>query len=237
MNARTLSFLTRPFFPTRCFQCNGLLGPIEQSLCQFCLASLPRLSTLDREKLVRIGTTIHSHFQASLFFTEPVQTLCYSLKYGNNPTLARTLGERIIAPDLITHWRKNGLQTRNIVLCPMPIHSRRKLKRGYNQSTELALGCARGLRNYGLQAQVLPVLQKSGHRKSQINFGPFERWSNTSAAFRVNVAQKKRIPKDALVIVVDDTVTTGSSMLHAGEALKKELGTVPVLLHALALEI
>ncbi len=237
MNIRPLSFLTRPFFPTRCFQCNMLLRPVEQSLCQFCIASLPRLSKLDQEKLTRIGTTIHSPFSASLFFTEPVQTLCYSLKYGGNPTLARTLGERIIAPDLIANWRKKGLQTRTMVLCPMPIHARRKFKRGYNQSQELAVGCARELRRYALSVKVVPVLQKSGHRKSQINFGPFERWNNTSNAFRVSPAQKKRIPKDALVVLIDDTVTTGSSMLHAAEALKKELGTTSLLLHALALEI
>jgi len=237
MNIRPLSFLTRPFFPAHCFQCDALLAPLEQSLCQFCIATLPRLSKLDLQKLTRIGRTIPCPFSASLFFTEPVQTLCYSLKYGNNPTLAELLGERILAPDLVRHFKMNGLPERPLILCPMPIHFRRKMRRGYNQSKALAIGCSRELRTYGLKVDVLTLLQKSGHRKSQINFGPFERWKNTKSAFCVAPKQKKRVPKDALVILIDDTVTTGSSMLHAAEVLKKELKTNSLMLHALALEI
>ena len=42
---------------------------------------------------------------------------------------------------------------------------------------------------------------------------------------------------DALLVVIDDTVTTGSSLFHAGETLREHyLGTVLVL-SSLAVEI
>lgn len=231
------SFLTRPIFPELCFHCKALLAPNKQSLCQGCIAALPKLSRLDNTKLLKIGTSIKSDFTASLFFNEPVETLCYSLKYGGNYRLARTLGEYIMGPNLVRHLQKSMKDAAPVVLVPMPIHFRRKLNRGYNQSEELAKGILKGLRRSGYSCEIIPLLEKTTHLKSQVNFGPFERWSNTSSAFAVSERQKKRVPMDAFIILIDDTVTTGSSMLRAGECLKEAFVKNRLLLHALALEI
>jgi len=232
-----LSFLTRPIFPELCFHCKALLGPNKQSLCQGCLTSLPKLSRLDSTKLQKIGASIKSDFKASLFFNEPVETLCYSLKYGGNYRLARTLGQHIIGLDLERRLQKSTQPAPHFVLVPMPIHFRRKLKRGYNQSEELAKGALKALRRSGYRGELLPLLEKTTHLKSQVNFGPFERWNNTAKAFAISGHQKKRVPEDAFLILIDDTVTTGSSMLRAGECLKEAFPKNRLLLHALALEI
>lgn len=231
------SFLTRPIFPELCFHCKTLLGPNKQSLCQGCIAALPKLSRLDDTKLQKIGASIKSDFKASLFFNEPVETLCYSLKYGGNFRLARTLGEHVMGPDLVRRLQKSMQHTAPFVLVPMPVHFRRRLKRGYNQSEELAKGVLIALQQSGYSGELLPLLEKTTHLKSQVNFGPFERWSNTASAFVVNERQKKRVPGDAFLLLIDDTVTTGSSMLRAGECLKEAFGKNRLLLHALALEI
>lgn len=229
-----LSFLTRVLIPSRCQLCESVLSLSEQSLCQLCMATLPRVDRLAGEKLTTIAPTIalNSTFQAALYFNEPVQTLCYSLKYGSNPRLARTLGRQLLAPK-VAHLVRPA---QPVVLCPMPIHARRRLKRGYNQSEELAKGCARGLREQGVTAHVGNLLAKAEHRKSQVNFGNFERWSNTQNAFAASKKQQ-RIPKDALLFIIDDTVTTGSSLLRAGEALKTLFPENGVHLLALAVEI
>lgn len=233
----TLSFLTRPLFPERCFVCKALLDPNMQSLCQGCIAALPKLSRIDDTKLHKIGASIKSDFKASLFFNDPVETLCYSLKYGGNYRLARALGKHVLGQDLAQRIKSLTHPTPLLVIVPMPIHFRRRFKRGYNQSEELAKGLLKTLQQRGLQGEIIPVLKKTTHLKSQVNFGPFERWSNTSKAFAVSERQKKRVPGDAFVILIDDTVTTGSSMLRAGECLKEAFPRNRLLLHALALEI
>ena len=69
----------------------------------------------------------------------------------------------------------------------------------------------------------------------QINFDPFQRWNNTKGAFRTT--KKKRVPRDALIFIIDDTVTTGSSLLRAAEAVLHNYPKAEVHLLALAQEL
>jgi predicted amidophosphoribosyltransferase len=63
-----------------------------------------------------------------------------------------------------------------------------------------------------------------------------DRWTNTSNSLRVR-KKKQRIPADALLVVIDDTVTTGSSLFHAGETLRKHYPENVLVLSSLAVEI
>ena len=116
----------------------------------------------------------------------------------------------------------------------MPVHLRRLLKRGYNQSEALARGAIQGLIEAGIKARYEDLLQKTAHRKSQINFDPYHRWGNTKETFS---AKKKRVPEDALIFIVDDTVTTGSTLVRAAEAVLQAYPNAEVHLLALAQEI
>lgn len=242
MIVNTLSFLTRPIFPAQCFHCSASLSPMEQSICQICLASLPKIDPVAGHRLQLLTRSLSSAkpsvFKASLYFTEPVQTLCYSLKYGSNPFLARTLGKAILAPLIL---QSINLQNHpgTAYICPMPVHWRRRMKRGYNQSEELARGIKAGLQQAGYQSKLAPLLTKPRHKKSQITMSNFSRWTNTAEAFQAARRGKKnqRVPEDALVILIDDTVTTGASMLHAAEALIKAYPKIELHLFALAQEI
>lgn len=242
MIVNTLSFLTRPFFPAQCFHCSASLSIREQSICQICLASLPKIDPIAGHRLQLLARSLPSTkpsvFKASLYFTEPVQTLCYSLKYGSNPFLARNLGKAILTP-LILHSINIQNHPGPTYICPMPVHWRRKMKRGYNQSEELARGIITGLKQAGHQSQLAPLLTKPRHKKSQITMNNFSRWTNTAEAFQAARPGKKnqRVPEGALVILIDDTVTTGASMLHAAEALFKAYPKIELHLFAVAQEI
>jgi predicted amidophosphoribosyltransferase len=214
----------------------------EQSLCQFCLASLPRIDTLSGTKLQRIAQTLPGPpvtFHAALFFEAPVQTLCHSLKYGQNPRLAQELGHNILGPLILQHTRSTP--SAPLLLIPMPIHRIRRLKRGYNQSMELARGAAQYLSHNQIRATTAPLIEKIANRNTQVSVGALERWHNTRGAFAPRVARagtkKLRVPEDAQLILIDDTVTTGSSMLEAATVLRRQYPDLPMQLFALALEI
>ena len=66
---------------------------------------------------------------------------------------------------------------------------------------------------------------------------PFERWTNPKGSVRVRQKIKQRIPGDALLVMIDDTVTTGSTLIHAAEIIRKEFPEQPLHLLALALEV
>ena len=48
---------------------------------------------------------------------------------------------------------------------------------------------------------------------------------------------KQRIPRDALLVLIDDTVTTGSTLIYAAEVIREEFPEQPLHLLALALEV
>lgn len=241
MISNTLSFYTsllkRLLFTSNCQICFALLNPTEQSICQICIAALPKCSFLENVTLQQLASTLQVSsippFIACLTFEEPVKTLCYSLKYGNNPTLGRVLGEYVLAPRIFEILSSLNHNATPLLLCPMPVHWRRKIKRGYNQSSALAQGCLKGLKVQGVNVKIDLLLAKSEHKKSQVSLDLMQRWSNTKDAF----VQKKRAPKDALVILIDDTVTTGSSMLHAADVLLECTPSKQIFLVALAKEV
>lgn len=230
-----LSFLTRVVFPQRCFQCNVLLSITEQSLCQFCLCSAPRIDSTAAMGTMLLASTLPTtrltSFRSALYFTGAVQIYCYSLKYGSNYPLGMVLGKHFLSPLILTTL--SG-QTRTVVVTAMPVHLRRLLKRGYNQSETLARGAIQGLLKAGMNARYEDLLQKTAHRKSQINFDPYHRWRNTKGTFS---AKKKRVPEDALIFIIDDTVTTGSSLVRAAEVVLQAYPNAEVHLLALAQEI
>lgn len=183
-----------------------------------------------------LSRTLPTHrptsFRSALYFTGPVQIYCYSLKYGNNYPLGVVLGRYFLSPLILTTLAG---QRRPVVVTAMPVHLWRRLGRGYNQSEALARGALQGVRSAGVDVQFLALLKKTAHRKSQINFDPFQRWNNTQGALRTT--KKKRVPKDALIFIIDDTVTTGSSLLRAAEAVLLEYPKAEVHLLALAQEL
>lgn len=236
MFSNGLSFLTRAVFPQRCLQCNVVLSILEQSLCQFCLCSAPRLDSIAAQRTMLLSSTLPTRkittFRAALYFTGPVQIYCYGLKYGGNYSLGVMLGKHFLAPLIVSTLAG---QRRPVVVAAMPVHLLRRLGRGYNQSEALARGALQGARSAGVEVCFEELLEKTAHRKSQINFDPFQRWNNTKGALRTT--KKKRVPKDALIFIIDDTVTTGSSLLRAAEAVLHDYPKIEVHLLALAQEL
>ena len=57
----------------------------------------------------------------------------------------------------------------------------------------LAKGCKKGIEAAGVSAEILAVLEKNSHRKSQIHFDSFQRWTKCKAV-PPSVVEKSSIP-------------------------------------------
>ena len=231
-----LSFLTSSWLPSCCFVCRHVLKLHEQSICQVCLKSLPRAHSTELTKLDVLGTLLSAGFVSALIFTDPVNTICYGLKYGNHPRLGGAMGLHVLGPFLVEHFKSNHWTTSSIILIPMPISRRRRFQRGYNQCRSIAEGCQKAITSAGIHCVVRPLLRKVKHRRSQVHFSAMDRWTNTSNSLHVR-KKKQRIPADALLVVIDDTVTTGSSLFHAGETLREHYPGTVLVLSSLAVEV
>jgi len=92
----------------------------------------------------------------------------------------------------------------------IPLHKRRFVERGFNQSDMVACTLSKAL-----QKPVLPLLQRKNYTAKQALLSKFERAKNVQDAFEIN--RKTQIPD--VILLVDDVYTTGSTMNSAARVL------------------
>lgn len=187
--------------PPCCVLCEepGLPGPLD--LCAGCLAELPR---------VAIGDAFESRaFELVCCpwrFDFPVDALVRALKFHGERAYARLLGTLLARERLL---REAPLPD---FVVPVPLHPTRLRERGYNQAGELARFAAREL--------ALPLdrglLRRARATRGQTDLGAQERTRNVSGAF----ATTRTLPGAPRLALVDDVVTTGSTVLAAAAALR-----------------
>ena len=147
-----------------------------------------------------------------------IRELVYSLKYRNVRAVAPELA-RLLA----TYLESNNIPGQVIV--PVPLHARRLRERGYNQSDLLARELSRGT-DVPLETR---MLRRTRNTPPQVSMtAPAERRRNIEGAFDcTSGVNGKR------VLLIDDVVTTGSTMSACAAPLK-EAGVASVLGLALA---
>lgn len=105
-------------------------------------------------------------------------------------------------------------EPRDLVLVPVPLHSARMLERGYNQAELLAKWVARHL-----GCSMVPLLERvrdTGHQATLAKRA--ERRKNMIGAFRVSKKFAEAL-KNSQIVLVDDIVTSGSTLLACRSAL------------------
>ncbi len=134
-----------------------------------------------------------------------LRELIHLFKYSRVKPLAAPLG-RLIA-SAIPHD-----QTFDLVV-PVPLHWRRKLERGFNQSELLAGAVAR---RYGLQPA--NVLRRKRSTSAQAGLSNAKRRVNVAGAFLV---RRKPEVESRKVLLIDDVMTTGATLAACAAALKR----------------
>ena len=138
-----------------------------------------------------------------------VRKIVHDFKYGRHIHLrfpiADWLGETLEDPRL--QGRRFDL------VVPVPLHPTRKRERGFNQAELLAeLFCARA----GLTMR--PVLERIRYTTTQTVFDRVERMENLRDAFCL---RKKMDVRGLRVLLIDDVLTTGSTLSECARVLKE----------------
>ena len=145
----------------------------------------------------------------SFFFydTEGSHQLIHLLKYHDRPQVGRDLAEY-----MATELRKDGFFDGIDLILPVPLHWRRRLRRGYNQSDYIAQGisCVTGI----------PIerhaVQRVVNNPTQTHKNISERRSNVEQVFRL--VKPERVA-GCHVLLVDDVLTTGATAQACGQEL------------------
>lgn len=188
-----------------CGACRRRLRPVPRGwICFLCRSRLRPGG--DREAGYACTDPEHRGWTglAGFWMESPLDAFLHGLKYGSREDLARPLA-RILAPRL-TALPGGG------ILTPVPLHPTRRRERGYNQAALLARTLAPRLGAPVVEGVVL----RARYTPPQARLQTERRGGNVAGAFRVPEAA----PVAARTwILVDDVVTTGSTLLEAAGAL------------------
>ena len=212
--------------PRECLVCGRRLGAQEEHLCIWCAADLPCTWYWERkhnpmanqfnallERFRADGEAQDYAYAAALLFyhhENPYKRIPQALKYGFNVSAGRFFARKLGA-GLASAGHFADVDT----VIPVPLHWWRKWRRGYNQSEVIAAELAKAL-HARLRADALVRVRRT---RSQTRLGAEARLKNTEGVFRL----PHPFPA-AHVLLVDDTFTTGATLLACYNAVRKALG-------------
>ena len=151
---------------------------------------------------------------ASLSDAGVTKKLIYSFKYKPYVSDLKTVVGELFYEGIIQKELFNKVFSKDAIFVPIPLYSSKLRKRGYNQSKILAQDLAKRF-----NCRVLDVLTRVKNTKSQYGLKRDERKENLDNAF--GMMPNISISKYPVVFLVDDILTTGSTMLAAAKILKK----------------
>lgn len=161
---------------------------------------------------------------ALLPFRDPVvHALIVEMKYYNNRKATEMLARVLADYVLECSSEETALYAQHVHLVPLPLSGKRKRERGYNQAEALCRTAA--LIDVTVDTN---VLRRIRHTSTQTSLSKKEREENMEGAF-----EAVRPDPAHLYIVVDDVVTTGTTLAEAVRALKAA-GAIEVRAVALA---
>ena len=229
MKINLLADLLNLMYPPVCLACGNTLQHTENHLCLSCLYEIPKTNYhLEKDNPVeeRFWAKAPVFRATSYFFFNKgssFQKILHSLKYQGQKNVGLSLG-RYAGADLMQSPDFSHVD----VIIPVPLHPDKLKERGYNQSECIAEGLS--------EAMTKPVdtkhLIRTKANVSQTNKSVYERYENTSGIFQLT---DNTIFSGKHVLIVDDVLTTGSTLEACAKALlSTENITVSIFTLALA---
>ncbi|MBD3362885.1 hypothetical protein GF362_04155 [Candidatus Dojkabacteria bacterium] len=109
---------------------------------------------------------------------------------------------------------------RNSILVPVPLHRAKKRVRGFNQAELIALEISSKIKKYGISTQVIELIRRVRNTKTQVGMTRQQRVHNLTDAFIIH--KDNSISKSSKIVLVDDVMTTGSTLEECAKVLRKD---------------
>ncbi len=207
-------------YPPYCFSCGGDIAPNEKILCHLCFRELEMISPklrcplcfsdrfTDKQKIChkcRDKISLLNGCAAAFDYDGSAISLVRHFKYANKPYLSKGLAAFMTLQYLRLGWPKPDY------IIPVPISLTKWLTRGYNQSQMLAEEIASMLSSTCIQ----PLKKRLGGY-SQAQLSKEERLQLALDNFTLKSDENLA---DKVLLIVDDVMTTGSTLQCCAERL------------------
>ena len=188
--------------PPFCACCGKPFDPLAQvladSLCADCRANrYHKAPPLDNARSLWV-------------MSGPARHAVHRFKYQNRHHLAA-----LLAQEMAIYLRAHSGNLPQLIV-PVPLHSWRQWRRGYNQSALLAHSLATTL-----QLPCVELLRRTRHTPSQTRLNQIQRHENVHDAFLVDDTLRGRYLPEQIhqILLIDDVYTTGATLRECARQL------------------
>jgi len=206
-------------FPKQCLKC----GDFGEYVCKDCFG---RFIDIRRSQQCHVCKTaivegfVHEKCEqhtdldgvlVCLDYTDLAERLITEIKYNLYFGIAKYVSGFYLdkAKSLIRSIQRDSL------FVPVPIHKKRHFKRGFNQ-TELI---SRNL-SHSLEVEYSNLIKRTINTRTQVGLSKKQRQENLLSVFEVGKLSPMNANKK--VILVDDIMTTGTTLEMCADALRKQ---------------
>jgi len=204
-------------YPRICTCCGNSLWKGEEVICTLCEYHLPKtwyhlehdnpVSRIFWGRVRVESATSYLHFNKG----NMVQHLIHHLKYKERKDVGIWLGSHYGA-----FLKSSPLFRSAEAIIPVPLHRKKQLTRGFNQSEQFGIGLAYSMK-IPLEGQ---LLYRTRISETQTRKSRYKRWENVSGIFEVRNPGKL---VGRHLLLVDDVITTGATL----EACVQALSSIP----------
>ena len=198
-----LDYILELIYPTTCGFCDKIC---KTGLCKRCELKLKKyqIDLIKKHKKMSFNESMHIFIYEDL-----IREKIISYKFNNKAYLHKTFSKIILKNEKVC-----GFLKKYDIIIPVPIHKKRRQKRGYNQVELIAKEIARELKlkyEKNILIKVQNIVPQSELTKK-------ERQKNIKGAFGIKNAEKIKNKK---VLILDDIYTTGSTLNECARILKQ----------------
>ena len=210
-------------FPQICHVCNKKLNSQENFLCQHCIERLPRTMYHRREfnpmEQRFAGKTKIERATGLIFYdrSSNYASIIHDFKYRGYSKLAVFIG-KLMAKELYISGFFNDIDC----ITPVPLHSIKEAKRGYNQSLKIAAGVSEITNK-----PIVNNLKLNNWRSTQTMKTSLERWKNRKDSC---IVIDSKVYDNKHILIIDDVCTTGATLETLAETILKSSPTARVSL-------
>jgi ComF family protein len=216
--------LTNFIYPPHCAACREMLAEGASQFCSHCAGALDSLastpSCLECAAPIPEGSACPfcggsgiAPFDAIAAlgpFREPLRNLVHQMKYRHRWPVAE-----ILADAMYDHPRIRKILDQTDILVPVPLHWSRQIQRGYNQADTLAHRLARRSQRITVEH---PIVRLKNTPAQTAVYSAADRAANLRFAF--GLVRDRQI-SGKRVTLVDDVITTASTLKSAARAIKQ----------------
>ncbi len=200
--------------PRFCVSCDVKLLTDEYFICQKCYSKVSVLQdheiSSEYDRKFKADNLIDDYNSLFLFKEKgSLQDLIHSLKYNQKFKIGIFLGRKLGEgkKDVIKNWDVD-------FIVPIPLYHLKKVERGYNQAMYIAKGLSKTTK-ISLREN---IVKRTKNTLSQTKLSNEERKGNMLGAFKI---KNSKSIKRKNIIIIDDVITTGTTVLELAKVLKE----------------